>query len=220
MNRQVIRNHFYRLNILALLYFSPATLFFRINALPWYAGTLQVWLDALGYRSGDAILEVGCATGQLTRYLARHGAVVHGVDNSPKMLRKANASATEGASFVLASATDLPFENHRFDYIVAASLINIISEPETALREMARVCKPGGKVSVLVPQKGMADVETLADHLNLSGFSRAALMAWHRHAPKMEPRKLLEYFGNAGLQAKHVETHLSGMVMTVTGIRL
>lgn len=214
-------DYYYRLNILALLCFSPATLFHKINALPWYMGALRTWSDCLGYQTGDSILEVGCATGQLTKYMARRGAVAHGVDKSPKMLQKANASNIDGARFELASALDLPYENGRFDFVTAASLLNIISEPETATGEMARVCKPGGTVSVLVPQAGIADedIAKLADHLNLSGFSREALRAWHRQAPKMQRETLLGYFSYAGLHEVCSASYLGGMVLAMTGTR-
>lgn len=210
---------YHDLNILGLLYFSPATFFDKINGLPWYQGTLHKWADGLGRQTGESILEVGCASGQLTKYMARWGAIALGVDKSTEMLQKAQASETDGALFELASALDLPFENNHFDYTIAASLINIISEPEKALGEMVRVCKPGGKVSVLVPQAGLMDdvVTNLANELNLSGFSRAALIAWHRRAPKMQREKLLAYFNHAGLQHICSETHLNGMVVTVTG---
>jgi ubiquinone/menaquinone biosynthesis C-methylase UbiE len=222
MKNRLIADAFHGLNIMALMYFRPATLIHKINALPWYQGTLRTWSDSLGYQTGESILEVGCATGQLTKYMARRGAIAYGVDKSTKMLRKANASDAGGTRFKLASAMDLPFENNRFDYIIAASLLNIISQPELALREMARVCKPDGKVSVLVPQAGMMDedIARLANELNLSGFSRAALATWHRRAPKMQLEKLLEYLSHAGLRHICSETYLNGMVVTVTGTRV
>ena len=219
MKSRLIVDYYHRLNILALSCFNPSTLFHKINALPWYLGLLRTWSDSLGYRTGDSVLDVGCATGQLTTYMAHRGVVAYGVDKSTKMLQKANTSDIDGARFELASALDLPFENKRFDYVIAASLINIISEPTIALIEMARVCKPDGKVSVLVPQAGITDedVASLANYMNLTGFSRAALTAWHRRAPKMQQEKLLEYFSNAGFHNTYIETYLGGMVMTVTG---
>lgn len=216
---RVIKDSYYRLYILALLRLSPATLFHKINALPWYRGTLQSWADSLEYQTGDSILETGCATGLLTQYMARCGAVTYGVDKSPKMLRLANTPNTNGAHFELASALALPYENNRFDCVIAASLINIISEPSVAMREMVRVCKPAGKISVLVPQAGVVDedIVNLANRLDLSGFSRGALTAWHRHAPKIQREKLLEYFRHAGLRKVGSATYLDGMVLTVTG---
>ena len=213
--------YYHRLCIQALLRFSPVTLFHKLNELSWYQETLRTWVNHLEYRSGGSTLEVGCATGQLTQYLARSGAVAHGIDKSPKMLRKASASNTDGAYFELASALALPYENNRFDYVIAASLLNIVPDPAMVMCEMARVCKPGGKVSVLVPQAGIADkdIVNLADDLNLSGFSREALMAWHRKAPKMQTETLLEYFSHAGLHKISRGLYLDGMVLTVTGIR-
>ncbi|MBZ0092977.1 MAG: class I SAM-dependent methyltransferase [Sulfuricellaceae bacterium] len=211
----------HRLYILTCLYFSPATLFDKINALPWYRDALCSWADSLGCQAGDSILEVGCATGRLTRHLAQRGALAHGVDTSPRMLRKAQAANPGVARFELASALDLPYANERFDFVIAASLLNILAEPEAAMSEMARVCRPGGTVSVLVPQAGMSGeaIAKLADRLNLSGFSREALRTWHRRAPKMQRDTVLEYFSAAGLHEVCCASHLAGMVLTVTGSR-
>ncbi|MHB9117820.1 MAG: class I SAM-dependent methyltransferase [Burkholderiales bacterium] len=211
----------YRLYIQACLYFSPATLFDRINALPWYRDALCSWADGLGCQAGDSILEVGCATGRLTRHLAQRGALAHGVDTSPRMLRKARAANPGGARFELASALDLPYASERFDFVIAASLLNILAEPEAAMSEMARVCRPGGTVSVLVPQAGMSDeaIARLADRLNLSGFSRAALTTWHRRAPKMQRDTVLGYFYAASLHEAANTTYLGGMVLAVSGSR-
>ncbi len=204
--------------ILACLLFSPATLFDRINALPWYRETLRSWADSLGCQAGDALLEAGCATGQLTQYLAQRGALAHGVDKSPQMLRKAQRTNTGGAHFELASALDLPYADERFDYVIAASLLNIVAEPHTLLREMTRVCKPGGTISVLLPQAGMSDtaIAKLADDLNLSGFSREALRTWQRRAPKMHWETVQRYFSDAGLHEIERLTYLDGLVLTVT----
>ena len=219
MTNNLIVNVYHNASIIGLMYLRPATLFHRINTLPWYKGTLQTWSGSLRYRAGDSILEVGCASGQLTKHMSNLGAIAHGVDKSAKMLQMANTSNTAGAHFAQASALDLPFDNKRFDYILAASLINIISEPEMALREMVSVCKPGGKVTVLVPLAGMMneDVASLANELDLTGFSRAALTAWHRRAPKMQSGKLLEYFARAGLLHTSHITYLNGMVVAMTG---
>lgn len=221
MTSNLIVDAYHDASIIGLMYLRPATLFHRINTLPWYKGTLQTWSGSLRYRAGDSILEVGCASGQLTKHMSNRGAIAHGVDKSAKMLKMANISNTASAHFAQASALDLPFCNNRFDYILAASLINIISEPETALREMVRVCKPDGKVTVLVPLAGMMDedVANLANELNLEGFSRAALTAWHRSAPKMQREKLLEYFARAGLHHTSHVTYLNGMVAAMTGTK-
>lgn len=219
VSMQRVLNSYHALRIAGLMYFNPAKFFHKINSLTWYHGVLQTWTDSLGYQKVESILEVGCATGELAKHLAGQGAIVIGVDNSTRMLQKANESKIEGTRFEHASAMALPFERKYFDHVISASLINIISEPELALREMVRVCKPGGKISVLVPQAGMTDesVSKLAHELDLTGFSRAALFAWHRRAPKMQRERLHDYFKDAGLSNICTATYLSGMVMSVTG---
>lgn len=217
----MISGIYHRLYIQAGLLFSPAALFDKINALPWYRETLRSWADSLDYQAGDAILEVGCATGRLTQYLAQRGALAHGVDASPHMLRKAQASNIAGARFKSGSALDLPYASEGFDCAIAASLLNILAEPQAVLNEMARICKPGGTVSVLVPQAGMSGeaIARLADNLELSGFSREALRTWHRRAPKMQQETLLGYFSHAGLHEIASASYLDGMVLTITATR-
>ena len=213
------RDIFYHLYITGLMLFKPATLFHKINSLPWYQHTLHQWFASLQCRTGSSILEVGCATGQLTEHIGRQGMNVVGVDYSARMLKLAEKSSSRNVRFERANALSLPFEANQFDQVIAASLMNILPQPELALNEMVRVCKPRGKISVLVPLAGMADqaVAMLASELKLSGFSRAVFSTWHRRAPKMQQAKLLQYFTNTGLRNIECITYLNGMVVTVTG---
>jgi len=217
--RYINLDAWHQLHILCLMLFKPVTLFDKTYTLPWYQQTLQAWIDSLEFREGDAILEVGCATGQLTQYMANQCLNALGVDNSRDMLRQARASMTGKACFKLGSALHLPLGNNQFDYVIAASLLNIIKQPELVMNEMRRVCKPGGKISVLVPLAGMTDeaLEHLANELRLSGFSLAVLTTWHRRAPKMQQEKIIEYFNRAGLQHIECTTYLKCMVLTVSG---
>jgi ubiquinone/menaquinone biosynthesis C-methylase UbiE len=212
---------YFQFYIGALLLLKPAALFHRINLLPWYQGTLRNWADQLEYCSGDSILEAGCATGLLSGYMAGKGALVHGIDKSPGMLQKARDGNINGALFIQTSALDLPFENDRFDFVIAASLLNIVPAPDKLIKEMARVCKPGGKVSVLVPQTDITDhaIDGLSDALKLTGFSRAALLTWHRRAPKMQRDQVLEQLDQAGLRNVTGKVFLDGMVMKATGTK-
>ena len=217
----VFENVYFQVYIGALLLLKPAALFHRINQLPWYQETLRNWVDELGFRQGDSILEAGCGTGLLSGYLAGKGALVHGVDKSPGMLQKARTNNFDGAAFVQASALDLPFDNDRFDFVIAASLLNIVDEPDTLMNELVRVCKPGGKVSVLVPQTNISNsnIAALTDALELAGFSRGALLAWHRRGPKMQQGKVLALLDQAGLRVLSTSELLESMVISATGTK-
>ena len=213
------RDIFYPIYITGLMLFKPATLFHKINSLPWYQQTLHQWFTSLQAEAGSAILEVGCATGQLTEHIGRQGMNAVGVDQSAHMLQLANKLISRNVRFERADALNLTFEANQFDHVIAGSLLNILPQPELALNEMLRVCKPGGKISVLVPLADMSNqaVAILVSELKLSGFSRAVLSTWHRHAPKMQQAILLQYFTHAGLHNIDSITYLNGMVVTVTG---
>jgi len=137
------------------------------------------------------------------------------------MVKLANNTISSNVRFERADALSLPFVNNQFDHVIAGSILNILSQPQRALDEMLRVCKPGGKVSVLVPLAGMTNqaVNGLARDLNLSGFSLAALQTWHLRAPKMQRALLTGYFKNAGLSRLEEQTYLQGLVITMTGTK-
>jgi SAM-dependent methyltransferase len=98
------------------------------------------------------VLEVGCGIGVGTANLAReHACHVVGVDRSPRMIEWANRRAREWGvedrvELLIADATELPFEDGRFDVAFAESVLAFIDDPASAVREMARVVRPGGYV--------------------------------------------------------------------------
>jgi ubiquinone/menaquinone biosynthesis C-methylase UbiE len=98
---------------------------------------------------GTEVLDAGCGTGRIARYLADRGCTVRGVDLSPGMLAMArrdhpDLDVREG------SLTDLPFRAHAFDGVLLwFSLIHLPDdELPCALEEAARVVRPGGLVLV------------------------------------------------------------------------
>jgi ubiquinone/menaquinone biosynthesis C-methylase UbiE len=99
---------------------------------------------------------VGCGTGVLDRWLARHtGRANHivGVDISRYVLREATALARrEGLEGVVefreGSAEALPFPENSFDVVMSSTVIQRVNA-DRMLREMVRVTKPGGRVAVV-----------------------------------------------------------------------
>jgi ubiquinone/menaquinone biosynthesis C-methylase UbiE len=104
-------------------------------------------------RPGQQVLDVGCGPGTITTDLARRvapGGVV-GIDNHPAPLGEARAEAQRhglhNVSFAVADVYKLDFPDDMFDVVHAHQVLQHLSEPVAALREMRRVCAPGGVVA-------------------------------------------------------------------------
>jgi len=105
-------------------------------------------------RSGASVLDVGCGPGSITVDLARivaPGPVV-GVERSEAAVRSARESLQEleliNVEFAVGDAYALDFPDDSFDIVHAHQVLQHLSDPVAALREMTRVCKPGGIVAV------------------------------------------------------------------------
>jgi ubiquinone/menaquinone biosynthesis C-methylase UbiE len=206
----------HRLHILWRMMVDPAGLFQRINALDWYHTTLRQWTDELGLARGDTLLEIGCGTGDLSRHIATRGVRVCAVDRSSAMLAAARSIAAPGVTFEKADANALPFASGSFSHVIAASLINVVPDPVAALAEMKRVCAPGGRVCVLVPDAAFTGAEALIRRRRLQGFSRAALRAWHAYARKLGAESLHQWFAAVEMQVTSTRPHLDGMLLAAT----
>lgn len=90
---------------------------------------------------GGHVLEVGCGTGLVMERVARFASRVQGIDLSPGMLQRARERGLEVHE---GSATALPFEDGTFDVVYSFKVLAHVEPVEPALREMARVTRPGG----------------------------------------------------------------------------
>ena len=96
------------------------------------------------------VLDVGCGTGVVAGRLADVGFDVTGVDPSAGMLRYVERHAPQ-VTAVEGSATELPFEEGRFDLTMCVAVMHHIAglaPVHKALVEMVRVTRPGGRVLV------------------------------------------------------------------------
>jgi demethylmenaquinone methyltransferase/2-methoxy-6-polyprenyl-1,4-benzoquinol methylase len=104
---------------------------------------------------GDTVLDVACGTGAVALELARrHGCRVVGIDQSPEMLAEAQRrveAAGLGGRVELREgrAEDLPFDDEAFDGLTFTYLLRYVDDPAAAMRELARVVRPGGKIAML-----------------------------------------------------------------------
>ncbi|GAB3830867.1 class I SAM-dependent methyltransferase [Dactylosporangium cerinum] len=112
------------------------------NAQDWFS-----WLDERLPLAGD-VLEVGAGTGKLWTHVDHvgRGLSLTLTDFSPAMC--AQLRTVPGARVQQCDATDLPFPDGSFDTVIANHMLYHLDDPGAALREFARVLRPGGRLAI------------------------------------------------------------------------
>src|SRR3954454_17300529 len=156
-------------------------------------------------REGQRVLDVGCGPGTITldlaRAVGRTGSVV-GVDNVEDPLeaarRGAAARGDDRTRFERADVMSLPYADGSFDVVHAHQVLQHLTDPVAALREMARVTGPGGLVAVRD-----VDYASMVWHPASEGMTRwldlYRRLARLNHAEPDAGRHLLAWAHAAGL---------------------
>jgi phosphatidylethanolamine/phosphatidyl-N-methylethanolamine N-methyltransferase len=109
-------------------------------------------VEALNCRPGDEVLEVGVGTGLSLRYYPSHARVT-GIDMSPHMLARASMQVQRhglrNVSLMAMDVQSLSFPDASFDKITALYVASVVPDPAQMMRELERVCRPGGEVMVV-----------------------------------------------------------------------
>ncbi|MGB7364661.1 MAG: demethylmenaquinone methyltransferase [Rhodococcus sp. (in: high G+C Gram-positive bacteria)] len=101
--------------------------------------------DALGLRSGEAVLDLAAGTGVSTEELGRSGAWCVATDFSKGMLR---AGLSRRVPMVAGDAMHLPYADAVFDAATISFGLRNVSDHDAGLREILRVVRPGGRLVV------------------------------------------------------------------------
>lgn len=124
---------------------------------------LTVDFDRLGVRPGNRVIDVGCGGGRHSFELYRRGADVVAFDqDAPElenvetlfaaMAAEGEAPAAASARTVTGDALNLPFPDESFDHVIASEILEHVPADTRAMRELARILKPGGTAAVTVPR--------------------------------------------------------------------
>jgi SAM-dependent methyltransferase len=114
---------------------------------------------ALGPRPGQRWLDIGTGTGAVAVRAARAGAEVTGQDLAPALIKTARRlAADQGLTirFDVGDAEQLPYPGASFDVVASAHGVVFAADHAAAARELARVCRPGGRLGITAWRPGGA----------------------------------------------------------------
>ncbi|MGB7189193.1 MAG: methyltransferase domain-containing protein [Acidobacteriaceae bacterium] len=157
-------------------------------------------VDAAQPGPDDTVLDVACGPGVVACAFARVTRHATGIDLTPAMLEQARKTQAQqgihNVSWETGDATALPYPDGHFDIVSCRFAFHHLPDPLAALKEMARVCRGGGRVVVAdsAPEAGKAD-----------GFNRVERLREPSHTRAMPPEELAGLFAAAGLPHPRIE---------------
>jgi SAM-dependent methyltransferase len=170
----------------------------------WFHGFRRfispVLAEVASGRADLRIVDCGCGVGQNLPMLARYGRAV-GLELEP---RAAVAGREFGLPIACADITRIPFPDHSFDLAVSFDVLQVLEPDIAAVREMARIVRPGGRV-----------VLTVAAFDVLSG-DHAEVWNEHRRYTPRTARGLVE---SAGLTVERVSFAFASLFPLMLAVR-
>ena len=151
-------------------------------------------------KSNSHVLDCGCGPGTISAGIAAIAVdgSVHGIDFSRHQIDEARQMhRLQNLSFDFASVYELPYEDHRFDIVLAHALFEHIGNPLEALREIDRVLAPGGFVGLCSPDFA-AFVLTPETKRLRDAFSQYRRIQEFNGGDTLAGRRLLTWLCDAG----------------------
>jgi ArsR family transcriptional regulator len=155
----------------------------RLRALLSPAAKVEAaLLRALGKEPLGRLLDVGTGTGRIAELLADRADHVVALDRSPEMLRLARARLqklpAEHWELVQGDFNALPLERASVDTVVFHQVLHYAHEPDYALQEAARVCRPGGRIAIVdLAAHEREELRNRHAHVRL-GFTDEQMLSW------------------------------------------
>jgi SAM-dependent methyltransferase len=112
---------------------------------------LKMILEAAGNRIAGRLLENGCGVGMYVEHLTPYAGQVIGLEYD---FPRAQEAHLRSRHILCAAGEELPFSGDSFDLILSHEVLEHVQDDSTALREMVRVLRPGGRLLIFVPNRG------------------------------------------------------------------
>ena len=160
------------------------------------AGALKMIVDMAAPGPGDTVLDVACGGGIVVCAFAPDVKHATGIDMTSAMLDRARALADEkglvNVSWREGDVTSLPWPDASFTIVVTRFAVHHFPDPAAVMREMARVCAPGGRVVVV-------DTCAAADPAKAAEFNRLEKLRDPSHVRALPLAELQGLFRDVGL---------------------
>ncbi|MFC1895395.1 class I SAM-dependent methyltransferase [Thermodesulfobacteriota bacterium] len=116
---------------------------------------LQRVLELLDDSRGTSVLDVGCGPGLTVDYCVDRGLEFVGVDVSKEMIHECRRKFGDlkGARFFVGDVENLACADESFDIVICMGVVEYLDNAHPAVREMARVLRPGGSLLLTLPNK-------------------------------------------------------------------
>ncbi len=147
----------------------------------YYSDEVRVGaLAAAGVERGKTAADVGAGTGFISQGLIQEGLRVIAVDQSEAILNemKRKFGDIDAIDYRVGNAQDLPIPDQAVDYTFANMCLHHVESPPDAIREMARILRPGGRL--VITDADEHDFEFLREehHDRWLGFKRSDIRDW------------------------------------------
>jgi SAM-dependent methyltransferase len=160
------------------------------------ADALRMIVEAARPGPNDTVLDVACGGGIVVCGFAPHVRGAIGIDVTPAMLDQARRLAAEkgltNVEWRQGDVNSLPFADGSFTIVVTRFSVHHFPDPAAVLREMARVCAPGGRLVVV-------DMYASEDPAKAAEFNRLERLRDPSHMRSLTLAELIGLFGEAGL---------------------
>lgn len=140
---------------------------------------LELMIKLSQPKNTDTVLDVACGGGIISCEFAKIVSQVTGIDLTPAMIEQAKSLQKEkqlkNINWKIGDVLNLPFDDNSFSIVVTRYSFHHLIDPQKALEEMKRVCRPNGKVVVIdvTPDKDKVDLYDQVEKLRDSSHVRA-----------------------------------------------
>lgn len=179
--------------------------------LPGHLSAMVQLIELSGAHPDDSVLDVACGPGLVACAFAPHVRHIEGIDITAAMIEQAEQrqkkDGLKNTSWRIGTVDPLPYDDEQFSLVITRYSFHHFLRPQSVLKEMIRVCRPGGRIlvaDVVVPLE-KADaydrMEKLRDPSHTRALTSGELDDWFRAAGLAECRRS-EYTVNVELEAQ------------------